>query len=282
MVRPLDERIRQARSGGPEELWQLVRDPHPEVLLNVVFNRAFTEDMAVLLAKSRNVPSETISLLATDRRFRESYKLKLQICRNPRTPQRVVFSLLKFVRIFDLADIAKDLNVQVNLRQKIEGMLAERIRSMPAGMQKALARRATAAILLLLMEHGDETVVRICLENPLLTEGHVISVINRPAVRPEVIRLLAGDRKWPLRYYVRYALIRNLHAPLVQVVTFIAGMQLGDLRDLYNDPKLPLATRPFIFRELQERSATAGPEAEEVHLLPEEGEDLLSEDGYEV
>ncbi|MBA4372782.1 MAG: hypothetical protein C0402_07940 [Thermodesulfovibrio sp.] len=278
----LEERIRQARSGEPEDLWQLLKDPHPEVLINVLFNRNFTGDMAVLLAKSRNIPPETLALLATDRRFKDSYKLKFQICRNPRTPQRVVFSLLKFIRIFDLSDIAKDLNVQINLRQKIEGMLAERIRSMPAGMQKALARRANAAILMALMEYGDESVVRICLENPLLTEGHVCGLINRTAVSPAVIRLLAADRKWTLRYYVRYALIRSLHAPLVHVVKFITGMKTTDLRDLYADPKLPLATRPFIFRELQERAEIVGLNSEEIHHLPEEDEDLLSEDDYKV
>jgi hypothetical protein len=274
-VRPLDERIRQAQSGGSEDLWRLVKDPHPDVLMNVLFNRHFTVDMAVSIAKSRNVPSEILTLLASDRRFRESYKLKLLICRNTRTPQRVVFSLLKFVRIFDLSDIAKDLNVQINIRQKIEGMITERIRSMPAGMQKALARRANAAIVVAIMECGAESVVSACLDNPLLTEGQVCSIINRSAVSPSVIRLIAADRKWTLRYYVRYALIRNMHAPLVHVVKFIAGMKTVDLRDLYADPKLPLATRPFIFRELQERAETVGLDTEEVHQLPEDDEDLM-------
>lgn len=272
----------QARTGGPEELWQLVKDTHPDVLMNILFNRHFTEDMAVSLAKNRNVPSEILALLAGDRRFRESYKLKLLICRNPRTPQRVVFSLLKFVRIFDLTDIAKDLNVQINVRQKIELMINERIRAMPSGMQKALARRANAAVLMAIMESGDESVVKICLDNPMLTEGHICTIINRSAISPAVIRLISSDRKWTLRYYVRYALIRNMHAPLVHVVKFIAGMKTVDLRDLYEDPKLPLATRPFIFRELQERAEATGPETE-VHDLPDDDEDvLLSGQGDDV
>ena len=274
-MRSLDERIRQSRSGGPEDLWLLARDPHPDVLLNVLFNRHFNEDMAVFIAKNRNVPAEVLTLLATDRRFSDSYKLKLLLCKNPRTPQKVVFSLLKFVRIFDLSDIAKDLGVQINIRQKIEGLITERIRSMPAGMQKALARRANAAILMAIMACGDESVVKVCLDNPLLTEGTVCSIINRAAASPSVIRLISADRKWTLRYYVRYALIRNMHAPLVDVVKFIAKMKTVDLRDLYADPKLPLATRPFIFRELLDRDVSVGPDTEEVHHLPEDDEDFL-------
>jgi hypothetical protein len=281
-VRPLEERIRQARAGGPEDLWQLVKDPHPEVLMGVLLNPNFTGDMAVFFSKSRNVPTEVLTLLATDRRFGDSYKLKVLLCRNPRTPQRVVFSLLKFIRLFDLADISKDLNVQITIRQKIELMLTERIRSMPAGMQKALARRANAAVLTAIMEHGAEAVVRVCLDSPMLTEGHVCNIINRSAVSPSVIRMIAVDRKWTLRYYVRYALIRNLHAPLVQVVKFIAGMKTVDLRELYADPKLPKATRPFIFRELQDRDEPVDRETQEVHYLPEEEEDLMSGDGKEV
>lgn len=243
--------------------------------MSVLFNPDFTEDMAVFIAKSRDVPAEAITMLAADRRFSGSYKLKVLICRNPRTPQRVVFSLLKFIRIFDLSDIAKDLHVQINIRQKIEAMITERIRSMPAGVQKALARRANAAILMAIMECSDESVIKVCLDSPLLTEGHVCGIINRPAVTSSVIRLISADRRWPLRYYVRYALIRNMHTPLVHVVKFIAGMKTVDLRDLHADPKLPLATRPFIYRELQKRAETVGLDTDEVYHLPEDDEDFL-------
>jgi hypothetical protein len=48
------------------------------------------------------------SMLAGDIRFKSSYRLKLNLCKNPKTPQKIVLSLLKYLRIFDLGDITKD------------------------------------------------------------------------------------------------------------------------------------------------------------------------------
>ncbi len=277
-MRPVEDRIKEAVTSEGEELWNAVKDPHPEVAGNAVYNRHFTEDMALFMAKRKNVSAEVLSLLATDRRFKDSYKLKLLLCRNPKTPQRVVFSLLKFLRIFDLSDITRDQHVHINIRQKIEFIISEKLKSMPSGLKIALARRANATILLCIMEYGDEPVIRACLENPALTEGHVCRTINRPATGAPVIRQIAADKKWTLRYYVRYALIRNVHAPLVNVVKFIPGMKTADLRDLYADPKLPLSTRPFIFRELCDRGENAAVPQDEVYLLSGDEDSHLERD----
>lgn len=277
-MRPLDERIRQAPTAGPEELWQLIKDAHPDVLINAVYNRNFTEDMAVFIAKRRNMPPEGLGMLATDVRFRDSYQLKLRLCRNPRTPQRVVFSLLKFIRIFDLADMTRDQNIPVTIRQRIEVMITERLRGMPSGIKKTLARKANAAILLAIMERADEEVIRGCLDNPSLTEGHVCRIINRPATGGHVIRQIALHEKWALRYYVKFALIRNFHTPMPTVVKFVSAMKTQDLRDLYADPQLPSSTRPFIFRELRERGEEAGPQDEVTFSLSGDEDAMISDD----
>jgi hypothetical protein len=275
-VRPVEDRIRDAMTAGAEELWNVVKDPHPEVIENAIYNRHFTEDMAIFLVKKKNISAGLLSVLAADRRFKDSYKLKLLLCRHPATPQRVVISLLKFLRIFDLSDITKDRHVHINIRRKIEFIISEKLKSMPAGIKIALARRANSNTILNIMEYGDESVVKVCLENPSLTEGHICRIINRPATGAAVIRLIAADEKWTLRYFVRYALIRNVHAPLVNVVRFIPGMKTIDLRDLYSDPKLPLSTRPFIFRELSDRGESEALPPDEIYNLSED--DAVSSD----
>lgn len=265
-------------TAGVEDLWSAVRDTHPDVIQNAVYNRNFTEDMALFLVKRTNIPAEVLTILAGDRRFKNSYKLKLRICRNPKTPQRVVFSLLKFIRIFDLADITRDKLIHISVRQKVELLISEKLKAMPLGIKTALARRADSNILLAIMEYGDEPAVKVCLESPSMTEGQVCKIINMPATPPVVIRLIAADAKWTLRYFVRYALIRNLHSPLVCVVKFLTGMKTNDLRDLYADPKLPLSTKPFIFRELRDRGEDASPPSDEVYDLSEDADEVLKRD----
>jgi hypothetical protein len=275
MRQTVDEKIRDALTAAGEGLWRLIRGPHPDVQANAVLNRNLTEDMAVYIAKRRNVSPETAGFLAGDVRFRDSYALRNALCRNPRTPQRITFALLKFLRIFDLADISRDQQIAVAVRRKIEFMLAEKIPPMPSGVKIALAKRANAATLLLLMEKGDARVVGACLESPVLTEGHLYRLINRAATKAEVIKTISAHAMWSLRYHVRFSLIRNYFTPMSEVLVFIRSMKTADLRELYADPKVPVSTKPFLFSELQERGESVEAGKEQVFdLSGEEDADL--------
>lgn len=262
-----------------EELWQLLREPSHEVLARAIHNRNFSEEMALFVARQKHADFEVLAFLAHDVRFRDSYKLKVQLCRNPKTPQKVVLSLLKFLRVFDLADVAKDQQVNINIRRKIEYILSERMASMPSGVKKALARRAGGNILALLMEKGDDGVVEACLDSPFLTEGMIYKLLVRSSVKPAFIRLTAEHRKWSSRYYIRYGLIRNFHTPMGYVSRFIKAMKTPDLRDLYSDPKLPSSTRPFIYKELGERGETVLDEEESTFLLSEDEDSHILDTG---
>jgi hypothetical protein len=279
MRQTVDEKIRDALTAVGEGLWRLIRDPHPDVPANAVLNRNLTEEMAVYIAKRRNIAPETVGFLAGDVRFKDSYVLKNALCRNPRTPQRITFSLLKFLRIFDLADISRDQQIPVDVRRKIEFMIAEKIPPMPSGVRIALAKRANAATLLLLMEKSDARVVRTCLESPVLTEGHLYRLINRPATKAEVIKTISVHPRWSIRYHVRFSLIRSYFTPMSEVLLFIKSMKTGDLRELYADPKVPASTKPFLFSELQERGESVEAGQEQVFdLSDEEDADLPTND----
>jgi hypothetical protein len=269
-MKSLEDRIRTAQNARAEALWECVRDPHPEVVSNATLNRNLTEDMALFIAKSRKAPSEALGFLAGDVRFKESYKLKLALCKNPRTPQRVTLSLLKFLRIFDLAALTRDQHIPMIVRQKIEQALSEKIRAMPLGVKTALARKANSAIVMGLMERGDESVVRVCLESPALTEGDLYKIINRPSTGAAVIRMIAEHPKWSLRYQIRFALTRNFFTATSLAVRFIGGMKTVDLKDLYADARTPLSTKPFLFRELLERGETTEIAKDEIYDLPED------------
>jgi hypothetical protein len=264
------EKISAALSAEGEELWKLIREHRPEIILNATLNRHLTEDMAVFIARKKTVSSETLEFLAGDVRFKDSYKLKLALCKNPRTPQRVTFAQLKFLRIFDLSDLTKEQILPLNVRQKIEQSIGEKIPSLPLGVRTALARRANSAIVALLMEKGDENVVSACLDSPALTEGLLHKIISRKTTQPLVVRSIAEHPKWSLRYSVKFGLIRNFNTPMACVVKFIEGMKATDLRDLYADPKLPAGTRPFIFRELAGRNETVDMQKQEIYSIEDE------------
>jgi hypothetical protein len=266
------EKISAALSAEGEQLWRLVREHRSEIILNATLNRHLTEEMAVFIAKKKSAPAEALEFLAGDVRFKDSYKLKLALCRNARTPQRITFSLLKFLRIFDLSDLTKEQTLPLNVRQKVEQSVTERIPSMPSGVMTALARRANSTVVTLLLEKGDENVVNACLDSNALTEGLVCTIINRQNIPPHVVKVIAGHPKWSLRYSVKFALIRNFNTPMARVVEFIGAMKTADLRELYADPKVPTATKPYIFSELSIRNESIEEPKGEVYDLSEEEE----------
>lgn len=263
--------MRDARTAEAGELWAIIHDPNPDVAMAAAMNRNLTVEMAVALAKSRSATPDILGMLASDARFHDSYRLKLAICRNPRSPQRVVFALLRFIRIFDLADLTRHRLLPMPLRQKIEYSIQERIPGMPSGMKISLARRASSNVVMHLIDRGDARVIGACLDSPYLTEAHIYRLVNRPAVKPLAIRLVAEHPKWRLRYSVKFALVRNPKTPLVFSEEAVSALKTADLRILYRDPHLPPETRPFIHCELKSRGESIE-EPEDIQYAVDEDE----------
>jgi hypothetical protein len=276
MITP-DDAAKEAGSAEGEALWRAIRTQYPHALSNATYNRKLSDDQALFVARSKNTPSESLGFLAGDVRFKKNYKMILALVKNPKTPQRVVLSLLKFIKLFDLADLTRNNFIPTVIRQKVQVMLNERIPGMPAGVKIALSRRVSTDIIFRLMERSERRVVEACLESPLLTEEKLFQVIQRPVTKAHVIRAIAEHGKWSLRYSLRYGLIRNHQTPMAQVEKFIEGIKSRDLKDLYADTKVPPSTKPFIHRELLRRDEDTEPVRDEVVELSEE-EDSAFED----
>lgn len=273
-----NDKVKFARIADTEELWQFVRDPSSDVVISAIINQNLTEDMAVFIAKKKNTSPEVLGLLASDLRFKGSYKLKLAVCKNPKTPLKIVMSLLKFLRIFDLGDITKNQNVPINIRQKIEYSIFEKMAALPSGVKVALARRSSINVVMSLLERGDKRVISSCLESPLMTEDHLCALINKLSSRPLFIRTVAEHAQWSLRYRIRYALVRNYYTPMTYVTGFIQTMKSSDLRDLYADEALPASTRPFIFSTLAMRDESVEKPQEERYDLSEDEDSDIERD----
>jgi hypothetical protein len=129
-------------------------------------------------------------------------------------------------------------------------IINERLLTMPLGNKKTLAKKAAGGVLLKLLLDADAEVVKLCLNNPHITEGHLFKVISRKDTRAGTIRMIAEHPNWSSRSLIRVSLVRNVHTPLSFSTRYIAEMKIMDLRELYSDPSLPVTVRPFIHREL--------------------------------
>ncbi|HUJ17876.1 MAG TPA: hypothetical protein VL197_07765 [Nitrospirota bacterium] len=255
MNEPEETRVERASAAGADEVRLYIHDPSPRVVRSLLQGRNVTEEDVLIVAGRKNLPSDVLEMIAKDRRWSESYPVKLALARNPRSPLTVSLSIARFLRVFDLEELTRSPHVPSVFRHKVESMLTERIPTMPLGNKKTLAKKAAGAVLLKLLQERIPEVVRLCLNNPHLVEAHLFKVIARVDTVPETILLISQHSVWSRRPLIRYSLVRNTHTPLSTSIRFLKDMKLVDLRELYADPSLPVTIKPFVYRELLERGS---------------------------
>src|SRR4030043_2013618 len=252
-MRDLDKAIKLATTASDEELKSLVYHPSSKVISKLLLNNNLTEDLAIIIANRRNISSEILEDIHNNLRWKDCYRIMLALCKNPKTPQKISLSLIKSIKIFDLADLTRNQFVPVNMRLKAEAVINEKIPSIPLGIKIALSKRAGSGVLMKLVEEGKKEVVAACLDSPYMTESEIYRIIKKKKVSPKVIWQIADHSKWSCRYQIQWALILNIHTPLPRVLSFLKNIKSSDLRDLYEAPETPASTKPFIYSELLER-----------------------------
>jgi hypothetical protein len=243
-------RSAQAAAASEEEIARYLHDPSPRVIRALLENRPLAEEDVLIIVKRKNLPSDILVMVFKDKRWAESYPVRLALARNPRSPLSISLTIARYLRFFDLEEITRSHFIPLVFRHKVEMIINERIPTMPLGNRKTLAKKAAGSVLLKLLLDADAEVVKLCLNNPHITEGHLFKVISRTDSRAETIRMIAEHPNWSSRSLIRFSLVRNAHTPLSHSVEFLSTMKLMDLRELYADPASPVTVKPFIHREL--------------------------------
>ncbi len=259
----IDERIEQASSAKEEKVALFVHDPSPRVVKALLANRHIGEQEVLIIANRKNLPGDVLEAIAKDKRWVESYPIRLALAKNPKTPLFVALSISRYLRLFDLAEIGRSHFLPLTFRHKIENIIMEKIPTMPLGIKRTLAKISSGNILIAMMQDGDDGIVKACLNNPHLVEAHLFKVVTRHDSVPGTIRMISEHRKWSSRYAIRLALVKNSHAPLARSVRFLEDIKTLDLKDLYADASVPTGIKPYIHNELMGRGAEVKKEEEE-------------------
>jgi hypothetical protein len=252
-MKDLDKDIELASSGTEDDLRVLAHHHSLEVVTAALKNKNLTEDIALIIANRKNISPEILESLFHDLRWKNHYRIMLALCKNPKTPQKISLSLMKSMKIFDLADLTRNQFVPVSLKMKAEAVISEKIPSIPLGIKIALTKRAGSGVLMKFIEEGKKEVAVACLDSPYMTESVIYKIISKKTVPPIVIQQIAEHPKWSCHYQIQWALILNIHTPLLRVLSFLKNIKSSDLRDLYEAPETPASTKPFIYSELLER-----------------------------
>ena len=121
----LGERKALARRPNRRLLEQVLADPHPDVIRNLLRNPKLTEaDVLRLVTRRPNREDVLVEVLRSERWARR-YTIKLALVRNPYTPPAISLKLLPLLLRQDLAEVAVDRSLHPSVllasRRLVEG-----------------------------------------------------------------------------------------------------------------------------------------------------------------
>jgi hypothetical protein len=273
-----EEKMQLAASSDEEGLAKFIHDPSPRVIRALLDNKKLREEDVLIIANRKNLPPDVLDAIARSGKWAESYPIRLALAKNPKTPLSASLSIVRYLRLFDIAELTRNHHIPLVFRHKVEAIVNERIPTMALGYKKSLAKMAVGNVLLKLLQDADAEVVALCLNNPRLQEGHLFKVINRRDTQAETIRLIAVHQIWSSRSLVRYSLVRNEHTPLALTERFLQIMKLQELRELYVDPLVPASVKPLVYRELLGRGEEPKEHIDEQIFEIDEDDDRVIED----
>ena len=264
----------QAAFADQDELGTLLHDTSPHVIRALLENRHLREDDILVIANRKNLPPDVFALIAKDPRCAESYPIRLALVKNPKTPLSVSLTIVRHLRLFDIAEMTRSHLLPPAFRHKVEAIVMERIPAMPLGYKKTLAKMAVGNVLLKLLQDPDEEVIMLCLNNPRLQESHLFKIISRKDSPAGTIRLIAKHPNWSGRTLIRFALVRSELTPLSLSERFLRSMKLLELRELHADPLLPANVKSLVEREFLARGMEPASQIADVVFEVDENDDV--------
>jgi hypothetical protein len=224
---------RRLREAGTEELLALVAE-----------HAARLEPPAARQAlRNPYCTAEVVDLLAAQPRLLSFLEVRRELALHPRTPEVLALRLLPTLFWRDLMAVAGDTRLRPTLRRATETHLLARLAEMAVGEKVTLARRASPGVLAQLRHDPSPRVIAALLDNPRLTEGVLVPVLQSATTPPAVLDLVAGDRRWGVRYPLRMALARNPRTPLETTLRILPTLRKPDLHAVAADPRVPEPAR---------------------------------------
>src|SRR5882757_9525206 len=90
---------------GPASLVEAVHSASAEILARAAADPAITEDLALVLLKRSDLPSQALNQLSKNASLVKSRKLRLALVEHPKTPRHVSVPLVRHLFTFDLMQV---------------------------------------------------------------------------------------------------------------------------------------------------------------------------------
>ena len=244
----------RARTASGDELAALIHDPSPEVLRALLDNPALNETSLCLLLERKDLRGDLLEEIALRKHFLKNYAVKRALALHPHTPRLISMRLLRDLYLMDLVQVTLNPGVPAELKRNAEEQLAARLPQLPLGQKVTLARRGPGRVAGALLAEGHPQTLSVVLDNPHLTEAHVLKALSREKISPAVVQAVGQHPKWSHSYNVRLALVRNPSTSLSTVLAYLPELTVSDLRELVAPGIVSESLRKYLQAEIQRRS----------------------------
>lgn len=127
------------------------------------------------------------------------------------------------------------------------------VAEIPLGVRRAMARGLDLDLLERLLLDADSIVIEHLLQNPRLTEQHVVRIASRRPVPESTLELISRSRRFGQRPAVRTALARNPYVSTRLAIGLLGSLPLAEVREIASDMTLHEQTRRHAREELERR-----------------------------
>ncbi|AFM25550.1 hypothetical protein [Desulfomonile tiedjei] len=140
---------------------------------------------------------------------------------------------------YELVAILMDVPPEGQDESPFQPYLDVRLREVPLGMRKSLARKPDFKLIKRIARDQDHRVIRHLLDNPRLTEMDVVQIGSTRPTSPKVIETIYNHPRWINRYSIKKVIVMNPSSPLAMSMRLLTYMNLQDLQEIVESPNLP-------------------------------------------
>ena len=227
------KKIQHGLTAGPDELYQLIRDPNLEYLQVLLKNHRITEEHLLTLLKRRDLSEELITAIYKRNKNTLSHKLIIALAKNRAIPGTLARHLLPQLYLFELLDLISFPGATADQKLAAERIILKRLPTTPLGNKMTLARRGSVPIITALLKEGHPQIFDICLNSNQLRESAIYQFLQGATATAETISMIARHNRWKQRPNLQLAILKNPRTPDIWFTLWLPRLKLHNLKTLH-------------------------------------------------
>lgn len=203
------------------------------------------------LLTRKELPHAMVLRIARNKKWLESYPVKLALLKHPHVPRESALPILKHIHLFDLLEISKTPGALPEIKRLAEDAILSRRDAIALGQRISLARRGTNRLSKALLIDADLKVCVAALSNTAIREQDVSAALLDIQCPSGLAEAVYSNNRWKASRMIVLALVRNQNLPLETAIQLLSTMDKQELSDVLGDERLSEPFRDIAFKAFQ-------------------------------